>query len=390
MIKVFVADDHAVVRRGMLQILEEAPDMVSAGEAGTGREVLRAMQEQDCDVLVVDISMPDGSGLEVLKQLQTLRPDLRVLILSMYPEKQYALRGDDVYAMVTSYHTKAPEEAAFEAHRKYIDIQAVVAGDLPPLGAVLGAGEKTVCDECGLEKRDRPVERFRRPHELLPDGETCLLEQGVVCLGPATRSGCVARCPGDHVTEGMGRLGTMGDTDSPQYKIKDAGGSYYTVQVSIGANENSSSASLQPGPGGTYERWIQRDDLMMSGADCSKTMTFVDYQRNRGEEFTSLVGYSAPTVGPGWLPPYAMNNDKMGSLAFRHNGRLNAAFLDGHAGEITCGKQLAEDGHELAEGETWGTVPEGQGLPAGTPYGTYPAHKIFYPFGPATVASSRA
>jgi two-component system invasion response regulator UvrY len=110
MIRVFVADDHAVVRRGMLQILEEVPDMVSAGEAGTGREVLRAMQKHDCDVLVLDISMPDGSGLEVLKQLRTLRPDLRVLILSMYPEKQYALRALKTGA--AGYLTKesAPDE----------------------------------------------------------------------------------------------------------------------------------------------------------------------------------------------------------------------------------------------------------------------------------------
>lgn len=110
MIRVFVADDHAVVRRGMLQILEEAPDMVAAGEASTGREVLGAMLKRDCDVLVLDISMPDGSGLEVLKQLRTLRPDLRVLILSMYPEKQYALRV--LKAGAAGYLTKdsAPDE----------------------------------------------------------------------------------------------------------------------------------------------------------------------------------------------------------------------------------------------------------------------------------------
>ena len=93
MIRVFVADDHAVVRRGILQILEESNDMEAAGEAGSGREVLEAMQEHDYDVLLLDIAMPDGGGLEVLKQLQTLRPDLPVLILSMYPEKQYAVRA---------------------------------------------------------------------------------------------------------------------------------------------------------------------------------------------------------------------------------------------------------------------------------------------------------
>jgi DNA-binding NarL/FixJ family response regulator len=93
MIKVLVADDHAVVRRGLVQILTEAPDMVAAGEASTGREVLQAVQKHDYDVLVLDIAMPEGGGLEVLQQLQTLKPDLRVLILSVYPERQYAVRA---------------------------------------------------------------------------------------------------------------------------------------------------------------------------------------------------------------------------------------------------------------------------------------------------------
>jgi two-component system invasion response regulator UvrY len=93
MIRVLVADDHAVVRRGLVQILAEAPDMVVTGEASTGREVLQAVWKHDYDVLVLDIAMPEGGGLEVLQQLQTLKPDLRILILSMYPEKQYAVRA---------------------------------------------------------------------------------------------------------------------------------------------------------------------------------------------------------------------------------------------------------------------------------------------------------
>lgn len=74
-------------------------------------------------------------------------------------------------------------------------IEAVISGELPPRGAVLGAGDRTVCDECRLQKRETRITRFRRPHELIPDGTTCLLEQGMICMGPATRSGCEARCP---------------------------------------------------------------------------------------------------------------------------------------------------------------------------------------------------
>ena len=110
MIRVLVADDHAVVRRGVVQILDEAPDMIAAGEASTGREALQAVQKGNCDVLVLDIAMPDGGGLEVLEQLQTLAPHLRVLILSMYPEKQYAVRA--LRAGAAGYLTKesTPDE----------------------------------------------------------------------------------------------------------------------------------------------------------------------------------------------------------------------------------------------------------------------------------------
>jgi two-component system invasion response regulator UvrY len=117
MIKVLVADDHAVVRRGLVQILNEAPDMTVTGEACTGREVLRIIRESDPDALVLDIAMPEGGGLEVLQQLQTLKPDLPVLILSVYSERQYAIRA--LKAGATGYLTKesAPEELVIAIRR---------------------------------------------------------------------------------------------------------------------------------------------------------------------------------------------------------------------------------------------------------------------------------
>ena len=110
MIKVLVADDHAVVRRGVRQILDEAPDIVAVGQASSGREVLQKVQKHDYDVLVLDIAMPEGGGLEVLKQLQSLEPKLSVLILSMYPEGQYAMRA--LKAGAAGYLTKesVPDE----------------------------------------------------------------------------------------------------------------------------------------------------------------------------------------------------------------------------------------------------------------------------------------
>ena len=110
MIRVLVADDHAVVRRGVVQILAESPHIVVAGEAATGGQVLQAVRENDYDIILLDIAMPGGSGLEVLKQLRSLDPNVRVLILSMYPEKQYAVRA--LKAGAAGYLTKdsAPDE----------------------------------------------------------------------------------------------------------------------------------------------------------------------------------------------------------------------------------------------------------------------------------------
>lgn len=110
MIRVFIADDHAVVRRGVRQILEEVDDVVVAGEAGTVRETLQAVRKNDYDVVLLDIAMPDGGGLEALEQLKSLKPKARVLILSMYPERQYAVRA--LRTGAAGYLTKdsAPEE----------------------------------------------------------------------------------------------------------------------------------------------------------------------------------------------------------------------------------------------------------------------------------------
>jgi len=110
MIRVLIADDHAVVRQGLKQILGDMPEMVVAGEATTGQEVLDRVRAETWDVLVLDISMPDHSGLDILKQLSSERPKLPVLVLSMYSEDQYAVRV--LKAGASGYLTK--ESAADE------------------------------------------------------------------------------------------------------------------------------------------------------------------------------------------------------------------------------------------------------------------------------------
>ena len=110
MIRALVCDDHAVVRRGLREFLAESPDVAATGEASTGREALERVRSEKWDVLVLDINLPDTSGLDVLQEVKREFPNLPVLILTIYAEEQYAARA--FRAGASGYITKqgAPEE----------------------------------------------------------------------------------------------------------------------------------------------------------------------------------------------------------------------------------------------------------------------------------------
>lgn len=110
MINILIVDDHAIVRKGMKQILAETDDLVVADEATNGRDCLDKVQKENFDLVLLDISMPGRSGLDVLKDLKVFRPQLPVLMLSMYPEEQYAVRA--LRSGASGYLTKesAPDE----------------------------------------------------------------------------------------------------------------------------------------------------------------------------------------------------------------------------------------------------------------------------------------
>lgn len=94
MMKILIADDHAVVRQGLKQIISEQTDMRVAGEAETAAEVLQLARIEDWDVIVLDITMPGGkNGLDLLPELKQIRPAAKVLILSMHAEEQFAVRA---------------------------------------------------------------------------------------------------------------------------------------------------------------------------------------------------------------------------------------------------------------------------------------------------------
>lgn len=110
MIKVLIADDHPIVRQGLKQILSEIPDMMVAGEAVNGQQTLAQARAGGWDVLVLDITMPDRSGFDILKQLKHEKPNLPVLMLSIHAEEQFAVRV--LKAGASGYLTKenAPDE----------------------------------------------------------------------------------------------------------------------------------------------------------------------------------------------------------------------------------------------------------------------------------------
>ena len=104
-IKILIADDHPIVREGYKKILSDTTDMVVADEAENGQEVLDCVRKKQYDLILLDISMPGRSGLETLKDLKSEKPKLPVLILSIYPEEQYAVRA--FRAGASGYLTKA-------------------------------------------------------------------------------------------------------------------------------------------------------------------------------------------------------------------------------------------------------------------------------------------
>lgn len=151
--KILIVDDHQVVREGLKKILDEQPGTVVFGEASTGPEALRLVREQDWDVAVLDLALGGRSGLEVLKELKHIRPQLPVLILSTHSEEQYARRA--FKAGAAGYITKDSPRAEFVKA-----VNKIMSGGRYVSAAV---AEKLIFDIAGGTDR--------APHEALSDRE---------------------------------------------------------------------------------------------------------------------------------------------------------------------------------------------------------------------------
>jgi DNA-binding NarL/FixJ family response regulator len=163
MTRILIADDHELVRRGLGQILAEAFPQLHLGQAADGRETLQAVEKGQWDLVLLDINMPGRSGLEVLEDLKRSRPGLRVIVLSAFPEKDYAVRAFKLGAGGFVSKQSASGEL-IAAVKKILDGGRYITPSLAEALAATVAGEPAAL-----------------PHELLSNRELQVLRQ--VALG---------------------------------------------------------------------------------------------------------------------------------------------------------------------------------------------------------------
>lgn len=142
-LKVLLADDHAIIRDGLKQILADTDDLVAAGEAANGLEVLRLVRGGDWDLLVLDISMPGRNGIDLIHLVHAEIPKLPILILSMHQEEQYAVRA--LHAGAAGYVTKESDSDILLAAMRRVASGGVYVSD--KVAEIMARGLRPVSDE---------------------------------------------------------------------------------------------------------------------------------------------------------------------------------------------------------------------------------------------------
>jgi len=205
------------------------------------------------------IDNPDG----ILPQVVTKVAEGELTLPSFY----HTVKSLDQTIDVDYYLPGCPPEP----HQIWAVLQVVVGAllegnPLPPAGAILGAGTTAVCEECEREKGEKTIDRFYRPYQLDPDPDQCLLEQGLICMGIATRSGCGALCP----TVGIGCRGCYGPPDG----VLDQGAKMLSALASVidAGDETMEDDELEqkiqavidtiPDPAGTFYRFSMAHSIL--------------------------------------------------------------------------------------------------------------------------------
>ena len=205
MIRIVIADDHAIVREGLKRIVTAAQDMAVVGEAADGAQVMRQVRESDFEVLVLDLSMPGRSGMELIKQVRSERPRLRILVLSMHEELQYAVRA--IKSGASGYLSKesAPLQL-MQVLRKIASGGAFISSDVAEqlalgsmLGSISAAHEKLT---------DREFEIFR------------LIAMGMSVTDIAVRLNLSAKTISTHKANLMQKMNLQNQSELIRYAIK--------------------------------------------------------------------------------------------------------------------------------------------------------------------------
>lgn len=201
MIRVLVADDHSIVRDGLKRILAATTDLQVAGEAASGDEALALVRANDYDIAMLDMSMPGLSGIDLIKRLKLEKPKLRILVLSMHGESQYAARA--LKAGAQGYLNKDSASEALLAALRKIASGGVHIGDAAA-AALLHSGEKPA-------------------HETLSDREFEVMRFLVQGLGPteiAERLHLSVKTVSTHKTRVLEKLGLKSTADLVRYAME--------------------------------------------------------------------------------------------------------------------------------------------------------------------------
>ena len=202
--RLLIADDHAIVREGLKRILAADPSFALAGEAKDGHEVLAAVRAGGFEVLLLDLSMPGRSGIELVRQVKAERPDLRVLVLSMHDEQQYAVRA--IRAGASGYLTKDAAPTQLVAA-----LRKIAAGGLfitPAVAEALALGLQTSGEKL--------------PHKRLSDREYevfLLLAAGQSVTAIAERLHLSAKTVSTHKTHIHEKLGLASLAELVRYAV---------------------------------------------------------------------------------------------------------------------------------------------------------------------------
>jgi DNA-binding NarL/FixJ family response regulator len=205
MIRIVIADDHAIVREGLKRIVSSIGDMQVAGEAADGTEVMQRVREIEFDLLVLDLSMPGRSGMEMIRLVKAEKPKLRILVLSMHQELQYAVRA--IKSGASGYLTKESAPAMLEQA-----IRKIAAG-----GAFVSA---EVAEQLALSAMPGGS---AAPHEALSNREFevfRLIAAGMSVTDIATRLNLSVKTISTHKANLMNKLGLQNQSELIRYAIR--------------------------------------------------------------------------------------------------------------------------------------------------------------------------